>query len=106
MTATFTPRAYGDGSIRIDVTVSHLLRALDLVQLLASAYRTTDADSLPKLRYTEAVAVLRGELRAKGVDAPFFWRDDFTDDDQAADLLEQWARKEIARVFPALGLAP
>ncbi|MEW2434254.1 hypothetical protein AB0952_08735 [Streptomyces caniferus] len=105
MPATFVPRRYDDGSVRIDVTVTYALRGRDLVQLLASAYRTTDADSLPKLRYTETVAVLRRELRAKGCDAPFFWRDHFTDDDQTADHLEQWARKEIARTFPALGPA-
>ncbi|MFD3422072.1 hypothetical protein [Streptomyces decoyicus] len=105
MTATFIPRHYTDGSVRIDVTVTYSLRALGLAQILASAHRTTETASLPKLRYTEAVAVLRRELRTKGGDAPLFWRDDFTDDEQAADALAQWAREEVTRVFPALGPA-
>ncbi|GGX46360.1 hypothetical protein [Streptomyces noursei] len=103
MTATFVPRRRNDGTPYIDVTVTHSLTALDLAQLLASAHRTTDPAALPTLSYTKAVAVVRGELRARGGDAPFFWRDDFTDDDQGADGLEQWARNEITRIFPALG---
>ncbi|MFB6884163.1 hypothetical protein ACFCY8_25375 [Streptomyces noursei] len=103
LTATFVPRRRSDGTSYINVTITHSLTALGLAQLLASAHRTTDPTSLPTLSYTDTVAVVRRELRAKGGDAPFFWRDDFTDDDQGADDLERWARNEIARLFPALG---
>lgn len=102
MTATFTSRCHPDGSPCIEITVTYALRALDLAQLLASAHRTTDPAELPMLRYTDAVTTLRRELRGRGGDAPFSWRNDFTDDDQGAEVLEAWARGEVARLFPAL----
>lgn len=102
MTATFQPRRHADGSVRIEVTVTYALRADDLAQVLASAHRATTPSALPMLRYTDAVTQLRRELRTRGGDAPFRWRDDSPEEDQDARTRETWARGEVHRLFPAL----
>ncbi|MFI7089530.1 hypothetical protein ACIBUR_38835 [Streptomyces anulatus] len=102
MTATFVPRRHADGTLRIDLTITHSLGAEDLVKVLASAHRATSPGELPMLRYTDAVAVLRRELRC---DAPFLWREAFNDRSQHADALETWAAGEVSRIFPALSPA-
>ncbi|MFI8932419.1 hypothetical protein ACIG3E_32745 [Streptomyces sp. NPDC053474] len=102
MTAAFTPRRHSDGTIRIDITVTYSLRATDLAQILASAHRTTCSDALPLLRYTDAVKTVRGELRARGGDAPLLWRADSGKDEREANALALWAYSEITRLFPAL----
>ncbi|WP_431983825.1 hypothetical protein [Streptomyces qinglanensis] len=102
MTATFQPRRHADGSVHIEVTVTYALRAGDLTQVLASAHRAIAPSALPLLRYTDAVTQLRRELRSRGGEAPFHWRDSFLEDDQNAKALETWARGEVHRLFPAL----
>jgi hypothetical protein len=103
--ATFVPRTHDDGSLRIDLTLTHSLTALDLVQLLCSAHRTTALDSLPLHPYTALVHTLRTELRERGALEPFRWRTALTETGHhaRADALETWARAEVTRLFPALG---
>ncbi|MGW1976670.1 hypothetical protein [Streptomyces sp. NPDC001889] len=104
MPARFAAHPYTDGSTRITLTVPHTLTARAIATLLCSAHRTTDAGNLPDLTYTSAIRTLRAELKQRGNEDPYFWGDDFDEEDQdAAGALRDWSLAETTRLFPELG---
>ncbi|MFF4205561.1 hypothetical protein ACFYZ8_33490 [Streptomyces sp. NPDC001668] len=104
MATRFKAHRYTDGSIRIEMPVVHQLNAFAITAVLCSKHRSDDTDDLPTLTYSQVIKTLRTELRERGLEHAYYWRDEFDDEESdEADALLHWAQGEVSRLFPELG---